>query len=247
MSPGAFSDFTVLSFDCYGTLIDWETGIWEALQPLLEANGQPDLDRARVLGIFALSESEQEARNPTLAYPGILGRVHRDLAAQLGLETTPVLDEAFGSSVPAWPAFDDSSPALAALAEKYLMVILSNVDRAGFAASSRVLGVEFEAVYTAEDIGSYKPDRRNFEYLLEHLDREFGMGPGHLLHVAQSLFHDHVPARAMGLATAWIDRQRLSAGGEWGATARVDDLPITDYRFYSMAEFAEAALNPASS
>ena len=247
MSPEAFRDFTTLSFDCYGTLIDWETGIWEALQPLLEANGGPDLDRRQVLGIFALAESDQEARNPTLVYPGILSIVHRDLAAQLGLETTPALDEAFGSSVPMWPAFPDSSQALRELQEQFRLVILSNVDRAGFAASQRVLGVDFDAVYTAEDIGSYKPDRRNFEYLLEHLDGDFGMGPGDLLHVAQSLFHDHVPAKAMGLTTVWIDRQGLSAGGEWGATARVDDLPVTDHRFYTMAEFAEAALNPASS
>ncbi len=240
-------DYQVLSFDCYGTLIDWETGIWEALQPLLVANGQPDLDRSRVLGVFALSESDQEARNPTLAYPGILNRVHRDLAAQLGLETNRDLDEAFGSSVPAWPAFDDSSLALAALAKDYRMVILSNVDRAGFAASQRALGIEFDAVYTAEDIGSYKPNRRNFEYLLEHLDRDFGVGADDLLHVAQSLFHDHIPARGMGLATVWIDRQRLSEGGRWGATARVDELPVPDHRFYSMAEFANEALNSASS
>jgi 2-haloalkanoic acid dehalogenase type II len=119
-------------------------------------------------------------------------------------------------------------------------VILSNVNRDGFAASNRKLGVEFDAVYTAEDIGAYKPDPANFEFLLEHLRVDLGLQPADILHTAQSLFHDHLPAQKVGLATAWIDRQRLSKDGDWGATARLDKVPKTDFLFHSMAEMASA-------
>jgi 2-haloalkanoic acid dehalogenase type II len=166
--------------------------------------------------------------------------VHRDLAERLGLATSDALDLAFGASVPDWPAFTDSPAALAYLSERYHLVILSNVDRDSFAASSRRLQVSFAAVYTAEDIGSYKPDPANFDYLLRNLHDDFGVGPDSVLHVAQSLFHDHAPAKAAGLETAWIDRQRLSAGGEWGATVPVEEQPVPDHIFFSMADLARA-------
>ncbi|HLF42301.1 MAG TPA: haloacid dehalogenase type II [Acidimicrobiia bacterium] len=240
--PRPLSEFTTLTFDCYGTLIDWESGIWEALQPLLERNAAIGLARSLALEVFARSESRQESATPGLAYPNILAQVHRDLAEHLQLETDLEMDRRFGASVPLWPAFPDSSDALRDLGTQFRLVILSNVDRAGFAASNKRLEGAFDAVYTAEDIGSYKPDHRNFEYMLDHLASEFGVGPEEVLHVAQSLYHDHVPAQSLGMATAWIDRQRLSEGGDWGATARVDHLPVTDYRFFSMAELADAAL-----
>jgi 2-haloalkanoic acid dehalogenase type II len=240
-------DYQVLSFDCYGTLIDWETGIWEALLPLRDRNPRIALDRHSTLAGFAELESAQEREAPGLRYPDILARVHHDLARGLGLETDEQLDAAFGSSVPEWPAFHDSAPALATLATSYRLVILSNVHRDGFAASNRRLGTTFAAVYTAEDIGSYKPDPRNFEYLIEHLRSELGVEPEQVLHVAQSLFHDHVPAQAFGLATAWIDRQRLSQGGDWGATTRVELPPNPDFTFFSMAELAAAAVSPGDS
>lgn len=239
--PRPLSEFKVLTFDCYGTLIDWESGIWEALQPLLERNGATELPRTLALEVFGRSESQQEAATPELPYPEILARVHRDLAEHLQLRTDLELDQRFGDSVPYWPAFPDSADALRYLGARFRLVILSNVDRAGFAASNTRLEGDFAAVYTAEDIRSYKPDPRNFDYMLDHLARDFGTGPDEVLHVAQSLFHDHVPAQSFGLATAWIDRQRLSEGGDWGATARIERLPLTDYRFFSMAEFAEAA------
>jgi 2-haloalkanoic acid dehalogenase type II len=204
-----------------------------------------DLSRALALEVFAQSESQHETAEPRLPYPEILARAHRDLAKHLHLETDPELDRRFGESVPSWPAFPDSSAALDELGARYRLVILSNIDRAGFAASRRQLDTEFDAVYTAEDIGSYKPDPRNFDYMLQHLVSDFGVGPDEVLHVAQSLYHDHVPAQSLGLATAWIDRQRLSEGGEWGATTRVAQLPATDYRFFSLAELAEAVVGPA--
>jgi FMN phosphatase YigB (HAD superfamily) len=119
-------------------------------------------------------------------------------------------------------------------------VILSNVDRSSFFESNQKLGVAFDAVYTAQDIGSYKPDPANFDYLLRRLQSEHGLGPSDVLHTAQSLFHDHVPARSTGLASAWIDRQRLSAGGSWGATARLEARPETDFVFFSLEEMADA-------
>jgi 2-haloacid dehalogenase len=232
-------DYEALTFDCYGTLIDWESGIWSALQPLIAANGT-DVPRSVALAVFARLESQQEAETPGLLYPKVLTRVHRGLAAEFDLTTTDDLDRAFGSSVPEWPAFSDSADALAYLGERYRLVILSNIDRRSFAASNRRLGVTFDAVYTAEDIGAYKPDPENFDYLLRHLEEDFGIGPESILHVAQSLFHDHAPAKAAGLATAWIDRQRLSQGGDSGATMRVEEQPAPDHVFLTLAELAEA-------
>jgi 2-haloalkanoic acid dehalogenase type II len=232
-------DYEALSFDCYGTLIDWESGIWDACQPLLDANGA-DPFRPDILARFGWLESDQEAATPSMRYSELLAVVHRRLADELGLETTDELDRAFGASVPHWPAFADSRQALGLLSERYRLIVLSNVDRDSFAASNKKLGVTFDAVYTAEDIGSYKPDPANFDYLLEHLTADFGIQPSSLLHVAQSLFHDHAPAKAAGLETVWIDRQRLSAGGDWGATTPVDDPPIPDHAYFSMADLARA-------
>jgi 2-haloalkanoic acid dehalogenase type II len=234
---GSFRDYEALSFDCYGTLIDWESGIWNALQPLISATPVP---RGEVLAEFGRIESAQEAATPGMRYSDLLVEVHRDLAGALGLETTEELDRAFGTSVRRWPAFSDSAAALDSLARRYRLVILSNVDRESFAASNEKLGVAFDAVYTAEDIGSYKPDPANFDYMISHLADDLQIPPASVLHVAQSLFHDHGPAKAAGLDTVWIDRQQLSAGGEWGATLPVDDPPVPDHVFFSMTDFARA-------
>jgi 2-haloalkanoic acid dehalogenase type II len=238
----ALSDFSALTFDCYGTLIDWESGIWDALQPLVQANGRDDITRATALEAFAQIESAQEAATPAMLYPEILERVHAGLAKRFGLKTNAAMDRAFGNSVPHWPAFPDTADALRILKKHYKLVILSNVNRDGFAASNRKLGVAFDAVYTAEDVGAYKPDPRNLAYMLECLAGEHGLSPGDILHTAQSLFHDHVPAKAAGLACAWIDRQGLSEGGHWGATARVAERPEVDFLFPTMAAMAEAVL-----
>lgn len=236
----SLSQYKVLTFDCYGTLIDWESGIWDALQPLLLANERRDVTREKALEAFAVFESRQESETPDLLYPTLLERVHNTVAAHFDLRTTATLDSEFGSSVPHWPAFPDSADALRYLKTRYKLVVLSNVNRAGFAASSRKLGVKFDAVYTAEDIGSYKPEPANFEYLLTRLRSDHGLEKKDILHTAQSLFHDHVPAEAFGIARAWIDRQHLSDAGSWGATAKVDDRPETDYLFFSMGAMADA-------
>jgi len=233
-------DYRVLTFDCYGTLIDWEAGIWDALQPLITSNGRSDITRNSALETHAVFESQQQADTPDMLYTELLARVHGMFAGKFGLRTTGQLDSDFGNSLPHWPAFADAADALRYLKTRYKLVILSNVSREGFAASNRKLGVEFDAIYTAEDIGSYKPAPANFEYLLEHLQQDLGLAKSDILHTAQSLFHDHVPAKKFGLANAWIDRQRLSESGQWGATARVDEQPATDFLFFSMQELADA-------
>ena len=234
------TDYRVLTFDCYGTLIDWECGIWDALQPLIMRNAGKANEVTRDAGLraFAQCESWQEQATPGLRYPDLLTRVHRRIAESLGLDSSIDLDDAFGASVPHWPAFADTADALRVLKRHYKLVILSNVHRDGIAASNRKLGVEFDAIYTAEDIGSYKPSDANFEYLLAHLKTDLGLKRTDVLHTAQSLYHDHVPAKRLGLANAWIDRQRLSEGGSWGATERVEKIPTTDFVFFSMGAMA---------
>jgi 2-haloalkanoic acid dehalogenase type II len=228
------SDFKVLTFDCYGTLIDWENGILAALRPLVRRAGVT-LDGEAILAEFAAQESAQQAATPGMPYAALLSVVHARLARVWGAADDVAEDARFGASVADWPAFPDSMEALRALASRHRLVILSNVDRAGFAASNPRLGVTFDAIYTAQDIGSYKPDPRNFTYLMEHLAAD-GYQKSDVLHVAQSLFHDHAPANALGLASAWIDRRQGAEG--WGATAPPPQGVHYDFHFQSMAELA---------
>jgi 2-haloacid dehalogenase len=228
------SDFDALSFDCYGTLIDWETGLLAALRRLSERSRVTDDDLLEHYGVIEL---EVERENPGLAYSQLLERVHARLCHRLGVERDEVEAARLGASVGDWPAFPDSVEALNYLKQHFKLVILSNVDRMSFAASNRRLGVEFDHIFTAEDIGSYKPDLRNFEYLVTKLG-ENGIPKDKLLHTAQSLFHDHVPANQMGIASAWIDRRHDKIGG--GATVLPDPMPHYDFRFASLGELAEA-------
>ena len=236
------SNFSVLTFDCYGTLIDWESGIWDALQPLLHANGCDSITRDKALAAYAKIESRHQSETPGRLYPDLLTGVHVDFAKRFDLKTDAAMDGAFGGSVAHWPAFPDTADALRLLKRHYKLVILSNVNRDGFAASNRKLGVTFDAIYTAEDIGSYKPNPRNFQYMLERLQADHGLSRANILHTAQSLFHDHVPAGDAGLARAWIDRQGLSEGGDWGATAQVAERPEVDFLFPTMGAMAEAVV-----
>jgi 2-haloacid dehalogenase len=229
------SDFKVLSFDCYGTLIDWESGIYGALRPLLE-KANLALDRDHVLETFAKFEATQQAATPSMPYSRLLGEVYAKLASHWGLLATTEAAAQFGGSVPAWPAFPDSAESLAYLKQHYTLVILSNVDRVSFAGSNRHLQVTFDEIFTAEDIGSYKPDPRNFETMLRRL-RTRGYKKSDILHTAQSLFHDHVPATEVGLATAWIDRRQGQAG--WGATPPPPREARIDFHFRSLEDLVE--------
>ena len=228
------SDFKALSFDCYGTLIDWESGILAALEPLRERSR---VDDHELLETYGVVEFEVEQEFPDLVYSQLLERVHAGLCRRLGVPEDELEAAKLGASAGDWPAFPDSPDALRYLKQHFGLVILSNIDRLSFAGSNRRLGVEFDFIFTAQDIGSYKPDLRNFEYLVGHLG-EAGIAKCELLHVAQSLFHDHVPANRMGIASAWIDRRHGKSGG--GATVLPDPMPHYDFRFTSLEELAAA-------
>jgi len=234
------TDYKALTFDCYGTMIDWESGIWDALQPVILQNQRDDITRENALNTFAKHETAEELATPKLLYPKLLSNVHKHIAAEYSLETNAELDNQFGQSVPHWPAFPDSADALRILKKHFKLVILSNVHRDGFAASNKKLGVEFDAIVTAEDVGSYKPSDKNFVHLIETMKSDLGIDSNDILHTAQSLHHDHVPATRAGLDKAWIDRQDLANTQNWGATASVSERPETAFRFKTLAEMALA-------
>ncbi len=230
------TDFAALSFDCYGTLIDWEAGLSAVLVSWARGRGL-DLTEEQLLTAYAPVEAAVEQAHPTDLYRDVLVRTMRLLGDELGVEVTDADAARLATSVPDWPAFPDSHDALVALGKRFKLIVLSNVDRVSFAGSSRRLNVEFTSVLTAQDIGSYKPARRNFEALTEEVDR-LGVAPDKLAHVAQSLFHDHVPAKRAGLRTVWINRRHARPG--WGATP-APSAPVTpDWEFPSMEAFAAA-------
>ncbi len=234
------SDYKALTFDCYGTMIDWESGIWDALQPLILANNRSDITRETALRVFASIETAQELETPQMIYSQLLSLVHKGIAREYEMQTNDNLDSAFGLSISQWPAFPDSADALRLLKKHFKLVILSNVHRDGFAASNKKLGVHFDAVYTAEDVGSYKPSIANFDYMLARLKEELGIEKQQILHTAQSLHHDHIPATKAGLSKAWIDRQNLSESDNWGATAVVQNRPKVDFQFKTLMEMAQS-------
>jgi 2-haloacid dehalogenase len=204
-------DFDALSFDCYGTLIDWEAGIATVLRRWADAHGVERSDEELLL-LYAGHEARAEEEHPGDLYPGILARAMRGVGGEVGVPVSDAEAGALATSVPDWPAFPDSAEALGRLAARYRLIILSNVDRASFAGSNERLGVTFAGIVTAQDVGSYKPSPRNFEALVAEAAR-LGIAHGRLLHVAQSLFHDHVPAKAAGLPTVWINRRQPARAG----------------------------------
>lgn len=230
------TDFKVLTFDCYGTLIDWESGMVEALRPLSERAGRA-LSRDEILEAHARHESSQQTWTPGMVYRDLLAIVYKRLAEEWGVAVTAEDCAAYGDSVRFWPAFADSAGALQYLKKHYRLVILSNVDNRSFAHSNRKLEVEFDAVYTAEDVGSYKPSERNFDYMLEKL-ASLGVQKAEILHTAESMFHDHGPANRHGLASCWIYRRHDQQG--FGATMNPGEMPKYDFRFNSMADLVKA-------
>ena len=190
-----------------------------------------------IIEAFGKFEWEEEEENPGMLYPEILARVMKRMAAGWGVNASPDDMKAFGRSVGNWPAFQDTPLALAYLKQHFKLVILSNVDRESFSYTNAKLGVEFDHVYTAQDIGSYKPDMENFQYLLSNLEDE-GHLSSRLLHVAESLYHDHIPAKKLGLSTCWIHRRHDKQG--FGATKPPTEKVQPDFRFTSLQEFAMA-------
>lgn len=230
------TDFDTLTFDCYGTLIDWETGIFEGLRPLLERVKQP-LTRDQVLEAHARHESSQQKYTPAKRYQELLPIVYKRLAEEWQVPFTLGDCVAYGKSVQNWPAFEDSASALQYLKKHYKLVVLSNIDNESFTYSNAKLQVEFDAIITAEDVGSYKPSARNFDYMLDKLgDR--GIRKEKILHTAESLFHDHKPANEFGLASCWIYRRHDQGG--FGATMNPGQQPKVDFRFNNMADLVKA-------
>jgi len=228
--------FEVLSFDCYGTLIDWESGIAAVLGPWAAEAGL-GLSDEELLVAYADHEAEAARETPEAAYPDILATAFRRTGEQLGAQVSEDRAARFASSVPDWPAFPDSVDALARLARHYRLVILSNVHRDGFAGSNGHLRGRFAAVITAEDVGAYKPAPAHFRALDATLE-EWEVDRSRLLHVAQSLFHDHVPARREGLRSVWINRRHDRPG--WGATPAPSGAWSPELELPSMAALADA-------
>ncbi|KAL2148106.1 hypothetical protein VTH82DRAFT_2223 [Thermothelomyces myriococcoides] len=264
--------FRVLSFDCYGTLIDWESGLAADLQPLIDAlpEGHPFRSDAG-LAVQRFNEHSERlwAEQPTLAYHANLAESFRALAREEGVKEVEDKDEGEGDVVVAaaaaaarrigdgpgrWPAFDDTVDALRRLARRYKLVVLSNVDEANIARAQAgpLAGARFDAVYTAEAIGSYKPSLANFGYLLEHVRSDFGVidsntngggGGGQLLHVARSLTADHVPAKQAGLRSVWIARggdkpEGYGTGGDYEKLKAEGKLGF-EWMFQTLGEFAD--------
>jgi 2-haloacid dehalogenase len=226
-----FGAFDALTFDCYGTLIDWEAGILAGVRRVLDPRGVTPPDD-ELLERYAAAEARVEA-GPYRRYRDVLGDALGMVAAGYGVRPRAAEVAAFGGSVGDWPAFPDSAAALARLTPRFRLGVLTNCDDDLFAASNLRLGVEFDWIVTAQQAGGYKPRLANFELLFERL----AMPRERILHVAQSLFHDHVPAKALGLSTVWIDRRGDREG--FGATPPADAAP--DARFPDMASFAAAA------
>ena len=232
MSPIDFSQFDALTFDCYGTLIDWERGILNAFQLVLSrvdvAPGEDEL-----LALYATHEASIEA-GEYRTYREVLAASARGVCADLGVEPSDRAIAEFAASVGDWPAFPDTAAALRRLKHRFRLGVLTNCDDDLFAGSNRRLGVYFDWVVTAQEARGYKPRRENFDALFARVEvpRE------RILHVAQSLFHDHVPAKALGMTTVWIDRRHDKPG--FGATPPAEATP--DLVCPDMRSFAEIAL-----
>jgi 2-haloacid dehalogenase len=227
MSAIDYAPFEVLTFDCYGTLIDWESGIVTAMTAALGEHPRDEL-----LELYGRHEHEVEV--PYRVYREVLAETLRRVGRELGIEVGDEEAAAFGASVGDWPAFPDSADALQRLQSKFRLAVITNCDDDLFALSERRLAVRFDDVITAEQVRSYKPDPANFHYARDKI----GVPQDRILHVAQSLFHDHVPAKALGMTTVWINR-RAAQGGGGGATPPAHVHP--DATFPDMASFAADA------
>jgi len=218
-----FDNFEVLTFDCYGTLIDWESGIWEALNTSL-TNHHIAITRDKALELFGELESEAE-RGEYHEYKTVLRIVLEGFGSRMGFAPTQIELRRFSESVKDWPPFPDSARALQALKKEYKLAIISNIDDDLFAFSAQRLQTQFDWIITAQQAKSYKPSLNNFHLALERI----GVPKPKILHVAQSLFHDIVPAKALSLSTVWINRRHNQGG--FGATPPAQaqpDLEVSD-------------------
>lgn len=248
-NTASLTGFKALSFDCYGTLIEWEPNLLRALQPItdkLDPAHPWAEDPRRALLHFNDMTSALESAQPTMRYDRILAAATRQLAGEAGVEVGEADVEAMATGPGRWPAFPDTLAALAVLGRHYKLVILSNVNTDNMARTTghALGGVSFDAVYTAEDIGSYKPRRENFEYLHRRVRDELGadVDRGELLHVARSLRVDHSAAKAVGFPSCWIARggdQKAGegVGGDYERMATDGEISF-QWKFDTLGDFA---------
>ena len=196
-----FGNVKILSFDCYGTLIDWETGILSALRPLITHHGI-DLPDQQLLELYGRFEREAQSQSPFVNYRTVLGNVLKKLGGHLALRVIPTEESVLADSLGDWPAFSDTVESLRVLKSRFQLAIISNVDDDMFSLTQRHLQVHFDWVITSEQLGLYKPSETNFRSAM----RTMGITPDQHAHVAQSLFHDIGPAGAMGINTVWVNR-----------------------------------------
>jgi 2-haloacid dehalogenase len=233
-----FNHFTTISFDCYGTLIDWEAGILPVLRALLARHGESVPD-ASILELYGEFEAEAET-GPYQSYRDVLQSVVRGFAGHFHFDASSTEIRSLPESVPAWPPFPDTVPALRELQKRYKLAVISNIDGNIFAETRKHLDVDFDAIITAEQARSYKPSLNNFRLAL----RMLAIPPHRLLHAGQSVYHDVVPARSLGISTVWVNRRSARPGigavrdstGE--ASDKQPDLEVPD-----LATLAAAALN----
>lgn len=238
--PAKLTDFKLLSFDVYSTLIDEKAGMFAGLQPLLTRLPKPNPyinDLKFTLEKFQKFERELQTTRPTLRFNELLPLAYISFAESLSLPSPSASEAAhFGSLIGSWSAFPDTVPALQALKKHYKLVILSNIDNDSIkrTVEGPLSGVDFDLILTAQDIGSYKPDLRNFKYLLEKV-KELGVEKGEVLHTAQALVHDHAPAKIMEMHSAWIDREEQE-----DLLKELGDKVSFTWKYKTMGEMAEA-------
>jgi 2-haloacid dehalogenase len=220
-----FARFQVLTFDCYGTLIDWETGIFSTLRPLVAAHGKTVSD-FELLNLYSELESEAE-RGEFRTYREVLQSVVRGFGERLGFSPTEPEVRSLPDSLASWPPFPDTVAALRELKRRYRLAIMSNVDDDLFAPTARRLDVAFDEVITAQQAGAYKPSLKIFQLA----QRRLGVDAAQWLHVGQSIYHDVIPAKSLGIATVWVNRPspRPGAGAAKAASGR-PDLEVPDLK-----------------
>jgi 2-haloacid dehalogenase len=229
-----WNEFRLLTFDCYGTLIDWETGILDVLRPWAATN-QVDAGPDELLAAFGAAESAVQRERPQALYRDVLREAMGRVAASFGKMARTEEREALGRSVGDWPVFADTVKALKELKSWHKLMVVSNVDQESFARTAPKLGMTLDGFVSAEEVGAYKPDRRMFDRALA-VAGDWGVRPQQILHVAQSLYHDIAPAKALGLRTVWVDRR---AGRPGGATPKAQGDATPDLRVTSLGELVE--------
>lgn len=227
-----FERFTTISFDCYGTLIDWESGILPALRAVLTHHGK-SLPDARILELYGEFEAQAES-GPYQSYRDVLQSVVRSFADRFQFEASSTEIDSLHESLPSWPAFPDTVPALRELQKRYNLVVISNIDDDLLAETRKHLNVEFAGMITAQQARSYKPSINNFRLAL----RTLALSPDQLLHAGQSIYHDVIPAQSLGISTVWVNRKSARPGiGAVRAATGHPDIEVPD-----LASLAAAAI-----